>query len=109
MSYTGVSWAIKLKGSTPDIRVIKDWPTYRAANATSDKFPTSISYVNNQPSNWGFCTNPEDTMTFQWFKLLLEPNPKYATETSQVKESIRLLQELNRTAEQVAGDYLRFI
>ena len=104
-SHSGVSWAISLSGGERNIRVINDWPNPRAENATSDKVPTSISYLDGVPDNWGYQTVAGER-TFKWFKILLEPNHKYKSEVEHVRTSTELLEVINKTAEQVAGDYL---
>jgi len=104
-SHSGVSWAINLSGGERNIRVINDWPNPRAQNATSDKVPTSISYLGGVPHNWGYQTVASER-TFKWFKILLEPDHRYRSGVDHVRTSSKLLEVTNKTAEQVAGDYL---
>jgi len=45
----------------------------------------------------------------KWFKILLEPSHKYNEKVKEVKECSNLLNQLNKTAEEVVTDYLKIL
>jgi molecular chaperone DnaK (HSP70) len=74
-----------------------------------EKVPTIISYKNGKPHNWGYEVNVLNEEKFQWFKLLLDSNKKLTDDVEAVSSSRNLLKSLNKTAEDVAADYLRLL
>ncbi|KAJ4292499.1 hypothetical protein N0V90_009161 [Kalmusia sp. IMI 367209] len=105
-TYSGVSWAVN--GGTKTIRLINDWPNPTSTVANSDKVPTKISYKDGSPHNWGYAVDFKEE-SFRWIKLLLDPKNKIGRNAEAVLTSTRLLGTLNKTAEEVAADYLRLI
>ena len=99
-----MSWAVN--GGAKTVRLINNWKNPQARNATADKVPTVISYVNGRPSKWGYEVGPKD-QSFRWIKVLFEPDSKYEKVLQPVKKSNELLQELEKSAVTVAADYLR--
>ncbi|RSL54238.1 hypothetical protein CEP54_009995 [Fusarium duplospermum] len=102
-TYSGVSWAIN--EGHKRIRLITDWPNPSATNANADKVPSLISYQNGRVANWGYEVGIKEE-AFRWVKILLEPKSKYSEEQEQIHKSTELLAKLNKTAEEVIGDYL---
>jgi len=90
------------------VRLITDWPNPQNDLASSEKVPTTISYKNGKPSTWGYNVETKE-QTFRWFKLLLDPKHKFRGEAEPIQTSNRLLGTLNKTAEDVASDYLKLI
>ena len=90
------------------IRLIKDWPNPNSTVADAEKVPTIISYNNGQPSKWGYDVKLNE-QSFRWFKLLLDPSHREGTKAEAVMSSKKLLSTLNKTAEEVAADYLRLL
>ncbi|KAH7160459.1 hypothetical protein B0J13DRAFT_644084, partial [Dactylonectria estremocensis] len=88
------------------IRLITDWPNPTGLISNQEKVPSAISYQNGQVANWGYQVGRKEE-SFRWIKILLEPEPKYANTTQQVRDSNKLLSKLNITAEEVVRDYLR--
>ncbi|KAF2200940.1 actin-like ATPase domain-containing protein [Delitschia confertaspora ATCC 74209] len=104
-THSGVSWAVN--GGSKNVRLITDWPN-PLPNANSEKVPTTISYKDGKPHNWGYNVGlGEDS--FKWFKILLDPDHKLRSKAEAVVASSALLRSLNKTAEDVAADYLRII
>ncbi|KAM7191240.1 hypothetical protein V8F20_009418 [Naviculisporaceae sp. PSN 640] len=69
-TYTGVAFT---HSDDPDFRrvtIIRDWPG--AGIETRVKVPTEISYINGNPSRWGWQLAP-GAPRFGGFKLLLDP------------------------------------
>ncbi|KAF2034234.1 actin-like ATPase domain-containing protein, partial [Setomelanomma holmii] len=95
-------------GTTYKIRVINDWPNPVSTVATSDKVPTKISYEDGKPHHWGDMVDFKEDC-FRWFKLLLDPKNKIGRGSEAVLTSTKLLTKLNKTAEDVAADYLHLI
>ncbi|KAH7125733.1 hypothetical protein B0J11DRAFT_506551 [Dendryphion nanum] len=106
-TYSGVSWAVN--GGTKTVRVINDWPNPSSTVATSDKVPTIISYQADGTAIWGFSVDSVKTDSFRWIKLLLDPKNQVGKKAEAVLTSTRLLNTLNKTAEEVAADYLQNI
>lgn len=104
-----MSWAIN--GGNRKIHLITNWtnPSATYVNTTADKVPTIICYCNGSPSKWGYEAAVTDEPSFQWFKVLLEPNSKYRDKVQPVHTSNMLLGTLNKTAQDVAADYLRLL
>lgn len=88
--------------------MISDWPNPRCPNETTDKVPSKISYKDGKPFHWGFTVTLEEP-SFQWFKLLLNPEIKVGWDSQEVEASQDLLSQLGKTAEDVAADYLSLI
>ncbi|KAM0796671.1 hypothetical protein BDR22DRAFT_866080 [Usnea florida] len=105
-THSGVSWAVN--GGSKVIRLINNWPDPLAQNASKDKVPSSISYVDGKPQKWGYSVGLNDE-SFRWIKVLLEENHKYATTVEPVKDSNTLLRKVNKTAQAVVADYLRLL
>ncbi|KAF1830154.1 actin-like ATPase domain-containing protein [Decorospora gaudefroyi] len=105
-TYSGVSWAVN--GGIKAVRVINDWPNPSSTVATSDKVPTIISYQGGSPQ-WGFSVDNVRKDSFRWIKLLLDPKNQVGRSSEAVLTSMKLLGTLNKTAEDVAADYLRMI
>lgn len=105
-SHSGVSWAIN--GGTKKVRLIDDWPKPNSSIENTEKVPTAISYgQDGEPYHWGY--NVESTeKSFKWFKLLLDPQ-RAAKDADAIISPKSLLGGVNKTAEQVAADYLRLI
>ena len=79
-----------------------------AQNASKDKVPSSISYVNGKPQKWGYTVGLTDE-SFKWIKILLEENHKYITTVEPVKDSNQLLTKVNKKAHEVVADYLKLL
>ncbi|KAG9649800.1 hypothetical protein KCU95_g15447, partial [Aureobasidium melanogenum] len=107
-THSGVSWAVKTKEGPPHIRVINDWPNPKAQNATSDKVPTTISYLDRRPHRWGYQVGPQE-QTFKWFKILLQTNHEYESRIGHVKSASKFLEATGKTPEKMVGDYLNFL
>ncbi|KAG9557021.1 hypothetical protein KCU71_g11127, partial [Aureobasidium melanogenum] len=107
-THSGVSWAVKTREGTPNIRVINDWPNPKAQNATSDKVPTTISYLDGRPHRWGYQTGPQE-QTFKWFKILLQTDHQYERKIDHVKSASKFLEATGKTPEEIVGDYLNFL
>ena len=89
--------------------MVQNWPVPGPAEiVTNDKVPSTITYLDGKPQKWGYMVG-EDARTFQWFKVLLEPNSKYDQGVEQVEDSSKLLKTVGKTAQEVAADYLRLI
>ena len=97
-----------MTGGQRTIRLIKNWPDPLGRNTSNDKVPSAISYVNGKPRNWGYTVGTTEE-SFKWFKILLEEDHKYAATVIPVKDSNTLLKKLNKTAQEVVADYLRFL
>lgn len=107
-SHSGVSWAVKSKEGTPNIRVISDWPNPKAQNASSDKVPTTISYLEGRPHKWGYQTDPQE-QTLKWFKVLLQTDHQYERNIDHVQSAIKFSETSGKTADQIVADYLNFL
>ena len=105
-SHSGVSWAVN--GGSKVIRLINNWPDPTAQNASKDKVPSSISYLNGKPQKWGYSVGLTDE-SFRWIKILLEENHKYVTTVEPVKDSNTLLRKVDKTAQAVVADYLKLL
>ncbi|KAL1614555.1 hypothetical protein SLS56_012063 [Neofusicoccum ribis] len=103
-THSGVSWAVKVKGREPKIRVINDWPS-KVGNGTYDKVPTSISYSNGEVAEWGYLSGKD---SFTWFKLFLDPDNTYK-DSNELESLKTMLENTKRSAEDIAGDYLRVL
>ncbi|KAL1794655.1 hypothetical protein ACET3X_006471 [Alternaria dauci] len=104
-TYSGVSWAIN---GINKVHLITDWPNPSGENAESEKVPTIISYADGKPHEWGYNVNVVGTEEkFQWFKLLLDSEQKLQGDL--VTKSNNLLNSLNKSAEDIAADYLRLL
>lgn len=90
------------------IRLINNWPDPAAQNASKDKVPSSICYVNGVPQRWGYTVGLTDD-SFKWMKILLEEDSKYVTTVEPVKDSSILLKKINKKPYEVVGDYLRLL
>lgn len=104
--HSGVSWAVN--GGSRVIRLINNWPDPSASNASKDKVPSSISYLNGKPQKWGYTVGLTDE-SFRWIKILLEENYKYVTMVEPVRDSNTLLRKLDKTAQEVVADYLKLL
>ncbi|KAL8792665.1 MAG: hypothetical protein Q9195_004725 [Heterodermia aff. obscurata] len=103
---TGVSWAIN--GGTKKVRLIDDWPKPNSSIENTEKVPTAISYgQDGQPYHWGYSVESTEK-SFKWFKLLLDPQ-RAAQDGVPAISPKGLLGGIDKTPEQVAADYLRFI
>jgi Hsp70 protein len=89
------------------VRLITDWPN-PAPIANSEKVPTIISYCNGKPQSWGHNVGIAEK-SFRWFKILLDPQHRFRNTAEPVVTSAKLLGNLNKTGEEVAADYLRFL
>jgi len=87
------------------VRLIDDWPKSNSSIENTEKVPTKISYDGREPLHWGYNVTVTE-QSFKWFKLLLDPH-RAAQVPGPVVSSERLLGSLNKTAEQVAADYLK--
>jgi molecular chaperone DnaK (HSP70) len=88
--------------------LITDWPNPAASITNSEKVPTVIAYKNGKPNSWGFSTAFTE-QSFRWFKILLDPSSEMKNKAEPVVASSKLLAPLNKTAEDVAADYLRLL
>jgi molecular chaperone DnaK (HSP70) len=70
--------------------------------------PTTIAYKNGKPHTWGYSTRLKEE-SFRWIKILLDPSSKIKHVAEPVVTSAKLLGPLNKTAEDVAADYLRLL
>src|SRR5947207_10286489 len=104
-SYSGVSWAVN--AGAKRVNLIIDWPNSYARTANSDKVPSTISYKDDYPDQWGYSVEPKNN-PFKWIKLLLEPNLKYKNAVEFVRGSHSQLKSLGKTADEVVADYLKF-
>ncbi|KAF2643572.1 actin-like ATPase domain-containing protein [Massarina eburnea CBS 473.64] len=105
-TYSGVSWAVN--GGTKTIRLINDWPNPNSTVANSDKVPTKLSYKDGKPHNWGYAVDYREE-SFRWIKLLLDPKNRIGRTAEAVLTSTKLLGAMNKSAEEVAADYLKMI
>ncbi|KAL8953266.1 MAG: hypothetical protein Q9222_000871 [Ikaeria aurantiellina] len=105
-THSGVSWAVN--GGSKVIRLINNWPDPTAQNASKDKVPSSISYVDGKPQRWGYTVGLTDE-SFKWIKILLEENHKYITTVEPVKDSNKLLTKVDKKAHEVVADYLKLL
>ncbi|KAL8759425.1 MAG: hypothetical protein Q9199_000795 [Rusavskia elegans] len=105
-THSGVSWAVN--GGSKVIRLINNWPDPTAQNASKDKVPSSISYVDGKPQKWGYTVGLTDE-SFRWVKILLEENHKYISTVEPVKNSNRLLTKVDKKAYEVVADYLKLL
>lgn len=106
-SYSGVAWAVN--GGSKTVRVVNDWPNPNSTNPNSDKVPTVISYQNGKPAQWGFSVDTIRKDSFRWIKLLLDPKNQVGKSSEAVLTSTKLLDALDKTAEDVAADYLQML
>ncbi|QDS68467.1 hypothetical protein FKW77_010834 [Venturia effusa] len=104
-TYSGVSWAVN--AGTKTVRLINDWPDPVNPVANSEKVPTAISYENGLPHSFGYNVPPVGR-GLRWFKLLLDPKHSYAR-TREAITSRKQIDNLHKTPEDVASDYLRMI
>ncbi|KAL8668801.1 MAG: hypothetical protein Q9168_006582 [Polycauliona sp. 1 TL-2023] len=105
-THSGVSWAVN--GGSKVIRLINNWPDPTAQNASKDKVPSSISYIDGKPQKWGYTVGLTDE-SFKWIKILLEENHKYITTVETVKDSNQLLKKVDKKAHEVVADYLKLL
>lgn len=85
-----------------------DWPNPRAANATHEKVPTIISYENGKPNSWGYNVKPGE-QSFRWFKVFLDPAQLKKQAAEPVVASMRMMEKLQKTVDEVIVDYMRFL
>lgn len=107
--FSGVAWTWSKAGSPDQIEQVHRWEVDAGSgrNQEADKVPSKISYnKNGEVSKWGYMVSPKDTYQAQWFKLLLSEE---ACEQGGewLKETNRLLEELNKKPVDVVADYLR--
>lgn len=104
-----MSWAVNAGGK--HIRLITDWPNPTASyrNPNSAKVPTLISYENGAVKKWGFDAAVADEVSLRWFKILLEPNHKYAKIVQEVADENKMLEDMNKSPQDVVTDYLRML
>lgn len=89
--------------------MINNWTNpSRGHNPTADKVPSVIAYENGKPTKWGYEVGPKD-QSFQWIKILLEPDSKFARIVAPVRDSNQLLAKLGKDAIDVVADYLRLL
>ncbi|KAJ3526973.1 hypothetical protein NM208_g1479 [Fusarium decemcellulare] len=105
-TYSGVSWAVN--EGRKNVKLITDWSNPSASIANADKVPSIISYKNGSAENWGYEVGLKEE-AFRWFKILLEPESKYAQTTKEVRHSNELLKKVNKSAQDIVCDYLRRI
>ena len=104
--HSGVSWAVN--GGNKKIRLINNWRDPEALNASKEKVPSLITYMNGRPERWGYDVRLNDE-SFKWIKILLEENHKYATIVQPVQNSDTLLRKVHKTAQDVVADYLKLL
>lgn len=104
--HSGVSWAVN--GGTKNIRLINNWRDPEALNASKEKVPSLITYMNGKPERWGYDVGLKDE-SFKWIKILLEENHEYATIVQFVQTSDTLLRKVHKTAQDVVADYLKLL
>jgi len=110
-----VSWAIN--AGAKEINLITDWPnpTTRYANPHSERVPTMISYDpydRSRANKWGYEAALNEKTAFRWFKLLLEPDygiERVAQQFHEKNEMNKMLVSIQKTAQDVTADYLRFL
>lgn len=90
------------------IRLIENWPDPLSDNASKEKVPSAISYVDGKPQKWGYNVGLTDE-SFKWIKILLEENHQYVTTVEPVKNSNNLLTKVDKTALEVVADYLKLL
>ncbi|KAL8774384.1 MAG: hypothetical protein Q9203_004239 [Teloschistes exilis] len=105
-THSGVSWAVN--GGSKVIRLINNWPDPAAQNASKDKVPSSICYVNGVPQKWGYTVGLTDE-SFKWIKILLEDSSDLITKVEPVRNSSSLLQRVHKKPHEVVSDYLRLL
>ncbi|KAF2815177.1 uncharacterized protein BDZ99DRAFT_408930 [Mytilinidion resinicola] len=96
-------------GGNQNVRLITDWPNPGSLVASAEKVPTAISYKDGKPNNWGYNVEMTEKSSFKWFKILLDPEHKLRNKAEPVVASSSLLSSLQKTAEDVAADYLRLV
>lgn len=79
-------------------------------NASNDKVPSSISYVDGQPQKWGYLVGVSDE-SFRGIKILLEDEEdhRHPHMVELVRDSNTLLRKVQKTAQEVVADYLKFL
>lgn len=103
-TFSGVCWAID--EGQKKARVITDWPNQQMqGNGDAEKVPSAISFADGRMKAWGYDIGIRDD-PLRWFKVLLEPDHKYAQATNEVKSSNALLNSLGKTVEDVVAQYL---
>ncbi|KAK0707694.1 hypothetical protein B0H67DRAFT_685958 [Lasiosphaeris hirsuta] len=104
-TYSGVSWAVN--AGTKSVHLITDWPDPKGIrkNYNSDKTPTLISYENGAPNKWGFQADSSEAR--RWFKLLLDPDHKYAKELVEMAEQHKEGEDGLNSAEDATANFLR--
>lgn len=101
-----MSWAYP---GRKEPRLITNWPNPKAKNPTNDKVPSTLSYgKDGKPERWGYSNQQKDD-AFKWFKILLEPNSNHYDSVQEVKQSQKLLKDLNKDPVDVVADYLRIL
>ncbi|CAG8890324.1 unnamed protein product [Penicillium egyptiacum] len=102
-TFSGVAWG--LEDCPDDIELIQTWPG--SGNITSQKVPTLCSY-NDKGMQWGYQTDqsihPGKQRLIQGVKLLLDESQKFRYLPA--SDSQEIIKDLNKTAVEVAGDYL---
>jgi hypothetical protein len=68
-----------------------------------------ISYQNGEPAQWGFMVDGSREDSFRFIDLLLDPKHQVGQSPEAVLTSIKLLGTMNKTAADVATDYIRNI
>ncbi|KAJ5787881.1 hypothetical protein N7457_002871 [Penicillium paradoxum] len=103
-TFSGVAWG--LEDCPDDIELIQTWPG--GGNLTSQKVPTLCTYKDRR-MKWGYqadlSSHPiKQSQAIQGFKLLLDESQKFRYKPA--IESQAIIQDMNKTPINVAGDYL---
>ncbi|PSN58712.1 actin-like ATPase domain-containing protein [Corynespora cassiicola Philippines] len=106
-TYSGVSWIVN--GGTKELNLVNDWPNPKGWNTNTEKVPTIISYKNGKPYNWGYEVDIINEVSVSWFKLLLDPSQRARGDPRALEVCRRTLEDLGKSAEDVATDYFRCI
>lgn len=90
-----------------DVKIINDWPNPHGVLANQDKVPSAIAYDQaGNVSKWGYKVGINDTESFRWIKIMLDPSNKYFNETPHIKEMLARMKAMGTSAEDVVTDYL---
>jgi len=96
-----------LATGTKDVRIINDWPNPHGVLANQDKVPSAIAYdEEGEVSKWGYKVGINDTESFRWIKIMLDPSSKYFTEAPHIKEMLARMNSMGKSAEDIVTDYL---
>lgn len=105
-----MSWAFS--GQPNDIEIITRWKAQLRFNSDTEKTPSTLLYqADNGDALWGYgipAANGYEPL--KWFKLLLidlNDLPHELRASPQIAEARKILEDNNKNAIEVVGDYLR--